>query len=127
MFSADDVVHGKPAPDLYLHAAAVMGVDPSRCVVVEDSRPGTTAALAAGMRVLGYAGGLTPGHWLGELGGDRVRRHARGSAAGPGAERCSGVSREGQQPQVQDHHGPPSEVIVSVLDQVEVGRAASGR
>jgi len=68
VFSADDVVHGKPAPDLYLHAAAVMGVDPSRCVVVEDSRPGTTAALAAGMRVLGYAGGLTPGRWLSELG-----------------------------------------------------------
>jgi len=68
VFSSDDVVHGKPAPDLYLHAAAVMGVDPSRCVVVEDSRPGTTAALAAGMRVLGYAGGLTPGPWLSELG-----------------------------------------------------------
>ena len=68
VFSADDVVHGKPAPDLYLHAAAVTGVDPSRCVVVEDSRPGTTAALAAGMRVLGYAGGLTPGRWLSELG-----------------------------------------------------------
>jgi HAD superfamily hydrolase (TIGR01509 family) len=68
VFSADDVVHGKPAPDLYLHAAEVLGVDPSRCVVVEDSRPGTTAALAAGMRVLGYAGGLTPGRWLSELG-----------------------------------------------------------
>ena len=68
MFSVDDVVHGKPAPDLYLHAARVMGVEPSRCVVVEDSRPGTTAALAAGMRVLGYAGGLTPARWLSELG-----------------------------------------------------------
>lgn len=68
VFSSDDVVHGKPAPDLYRHAAAVMGVRPSRCVVVEDSRPGTTAALAAGMRVLGYAGGLTPAAWLSELG-----------------------------------------------------------
>jgi HAD superfamily hydrolase (TIGR01509 family) len=68
LFSSDDVVHGKPAPDLYLHAAEVMSVDPARCVVVEDSRPGTTAALAAGMRVLGYAGGLTPRGWLCDLG-----------------------------------------------------------
>jgi HAD superfamily hydrolase (TIGR01509 family) len=68
LFSSDDVSRGKPAPDLYLHAAEVMGVAPARCVVVEDSRPGTTAALAAGMRVLGYAGGLTPGTWLGDLG-----------------------------------------------------------
>ena len=66
--SSDDVVHGKPAPDLYLHAAQTMGVAPARCVVVEDSRPGATAALAAGMRVLGYAGGLTPGRWLHDLG-----------------------------------------------------------
>lgn len=68
LFSSDDVVHGKPAPDLYLHAADMSGVPPARCVVVEDSRPGATAALAAGMRVLGYAGGLTPGAWLGDLG-----------------------------------------------------------
>lgn len=68
LFSSEDVARGKPAPDLYLHAAEVMGVAPSRCVVVEDSRPGTRAALAAGMHVLGYAGGLTPGTWLGDLG-----------------------------------------------------------
>ena len=68
LFSSDDVARGKPAPDVYLHAAEVMGVDPRRCVVVEDSRPGTTAALAAGMRVLGYAGGLTPAAWLSDLG-----------------------------------------------------------
>ncbi len=64
IFSADDVAQGKPAPDLFLHAAATMGVDPSRCVVVEDSRYGVEAALAAGMTVLGYAGGLTPAEWL---------------------------------------------------------------
>jgi HAD superfamily hydrolase (TIGR01509 family) len=68
LFSSEDVARGKPAPDLYLYAAEAMGVNPARCVVVEDSRPGTTAALAAGMRVLGYAGGLTPGTWLGDLG-----------------------------------------------------------
>ncbi|MFC5645096.1 HAD family hydrolase [Kitasatospora cinereorecta] len=60
IFSAAEVTHGKPAPDLFLHAARRMGVDPAACVVVEDSRPGILAARAAGMRALGYAGGLTP-------------------------------------------------------------------
>ena len=60
IFSADDVVHGKPAPDLFLHAAAAMGVEPERCAVVEDSGHGVAAARAAGMSVFGYAGGVTP-------------------------------------------------------------------
>ena len=60
IFSASEVAHGKPAPDLFLHAAARMGVEPAACVVVEDSFFGVQAARAAGMRVLGYAGGLTP-------------------------------------------------------------------
>lgn len=60
VYSASEVAHGKPAPDLFLHAARRMGVDPAACVVVEDSRPGVLAARAAGMRSLGYAGGLTP-------------------------------------------------------------------
>jgi HAD superfamily hydrolase (TIGR01509 family) len=59
IFSATEVPHGKPAPDLFLHAAQRMSADPSRCVVIEDSVPGVTAALAAGMRVLAYAGGVT--------------------------------------------------------------------
>jgi beta-phosphoglucomutase-like phosphatase (HAD superfamily) len=53
------VANGKPAPDLFLHAAAQSGADPARCVVVEDSEAGVQGAIAAGMRVLGYAGGLT--------------------------------------------------------------------
>jgi beta-phosphoglucomutase-like phosphatase (HAD superfamily) len=53
------VAKGKPAPDLFLHAAAQMGVIPARCVVVEDSRYGVQAARAADMDVLAYAGGLT--------------------------------------------------------------------
>ena len=61
IFSGDDVEHGKPAPDLFLHAAAAMGVDPSRCAVVEDSRHGVAAARAAGMMAFGFAGGVTPG------------------------------------------------------------------
>jgi HAD superfamily hydrolase (TIGR01509 family) len=60
VFSAEDVPTGKPAPDLFLHAARSMGVDPARCVVVEDSAYGIQAARAAGMRSFGYCGGLTP-------------------------------------------------------------------
>ncbi|KQR38609.1 HAD family hydrolase [Microbacterium sp. Leaf159] len=64
IFSADDVQNGKPDPDLFLHAAEQLGVVPERCAVVEDSRFGVQAARAAGMRVFGYAGGLTPADWL---------------------------------------------------------------
>ncbi len=64
IFSADEVARGKPAPDLFLHAAGQMGADPAGCVVVEDSRPGVEAARAAGMRVLAFAGGLTSAETL---------------------------------------------------------------
>lgn len=64
IFSADDVAQGKPAPDIFLHAAAQMSADPARCAAVEDSRSGVQAARAAGMRVLAYAGGLTPAELL---------------------------------------------------------------
>ncbi len=64
IFSAEDVTNGKPAPDLFLYAAREMGIDPGRCVVVEDSRSGVQAARAAGMRVLAYAGGPTPAELL---------------------------------------------------------------
>jgi HAD superfamily hydrolase (TIGR01509 family) len=64
IFSASEVANGKPAPDLFLHAAARMGASPGGCVVVEDSRYGVQAARAAGMDVLAYAGGLTPAHVL---------------------------------------------------------------
>ena len=58
IFSATDpeVSRGKPAPDLFLHAARTMGFDPATTVVVEDTVPGAEAGRAAGMRVLGYAG-----------------------------------------------------------------------
>jgi HAD superfamily hydrolase (TIGR01509 family) len=59
MFSAQDVGRGKPAPDLFLHAAAALGVDPQRCAVVEDSPAGIEAANAAAMTAFGYAA-LTP-------------------------------------------------------------------
>lgn len=64
IFSVTEVAHGKPAPDLFLHAANQMGTPPADCAVVEDSRYGIEAARAAGMRAFGYAGGLTPRHRL---------------------------------------------------------------
>jgi HAD superfamily hydrolase (TIGR01509 family) len=60
IFSGYEVASNKPAPDLFLHAAARMGAEPARCAVVEDTLYGVLAARAAGMRVFGYAGGLTP-------------------------------------------------------------------
>ncbi len=59
IYSADQVAHGKPAPDVFWYAARAMGVAPSRAIVVEDSPNGVSAGLAAGMVVLGYAR-LTP-------------------------------------------------------------------
>ncbi|SHE79751.1 haloacid dehalogenase superfamily, subfamily IA, variant 3 with third motif having DD or ED [Kaistia soli DSM 19436] len=69
IFSASMVKNGKPAPDLFLHAASAMGHAPHRCVVVEDSLAGVAAGIAAGMQVIGFTGGrhCSPGH------GDRLR------------------------------------------------------
>jgi len=75
IFSATEVPRGKPAPDLFLHAARQMGVAPARCVVIEDSVPGVTAAVAAGMTVIGFTGAshCRPG--------DAARLSARGAIA----------------------------------------------
>ena len=48
-YSAEKMPRGKPAPDIYLHAAAQLGIAPRRCLALEDSRAGTMAAIAAGM------------------------------------------------------------------------------
>ncbi|WP_045559269.1 HAD family hydrolase [Streptomyces sp. FxanaA7] len=63
VFSAQDVGRGKPAPDLFLHAAERMGVAPERCAVVEDSPLGVRAGLAAGMDVYGFTA-MTPAEKL---------------------------------------------------------------
>jgi HAD superfamily hydrolase (TIGR01509 family) len=60
IFSATEVAHGKPAPDLFLHAAAATGFAPADCTVVEDAPAGVQAARAAGMRVLAYAATTGP-------------------------------------------------------------------
>lgn len=58
IFSAKLVARGKPAPDLFLHAAKALGADPANTVVVEDSVVGVKAAKAAGMTAIGFVGGL---------------------------------------------------------------------
>jgi HAD superfamily hydrolase (TIGR01509 family) len=57
LFSASMVENGKPAPDIFLHAAERMGVTPANAVVIEDSLPGVEAGVAAGMVVIGFTGG----------------------------------------------------------------------
>ncbi|MFD3695807.1 HAD family hydrolase [Streptomyces sp. NPDC058646] len=68
IFSSDDVGRGKPAPDLFLHAARQMGVEPARCVVVEDSPLGVQAARAAGMDVFAFTA-MLPAERLGDATG----------------------------------------------------------
>jgi HAD superfamily hydrolase (TIGR01509 family) len=69
IFSASQVANGKPAPDLFLFAAARMGVAPDSCIVVEDSVAGVRAGVAAGMTVYGFCGGghCPPDHGRGLL------------------------------------------------------------
>lgn len=57
LFSSEMVSKGKPAPDLFLHAAEKMNQPPKDCLVIEDGVPGVQAGRAAGMRVLGFIGG----------------------------------------------------------------------
>ena len=57
LFTAAMVQHGKPAPDLFLHAAQACGADPVQCLVIEDSLNGVRAGLAAGMEVWRFTGG----------------------------------------------------------------------
>ena len=53
----EHVAHGKPAPDLYLHAAERLGVDIARAAILEDSPVGATGAVASGAFVIGFTGG----------------------------------------------------------------------
>ena len=57
VFSTALVARGKPAPDIYLHAAAAVGHRPEVCVVIEDSPAGVVGAKQAGMKVVGFTGG----------------------------------------------------------------------
>jgi HAD superfamily hydrolase (TIGR01509 family) len=68
IFSVTDVQHGKPAPDLFLHAASALDAHPSACAVLEDSVYGVRAGVAAGMTVYGFAGGLAAADALADAG-----------------------------------------------------------
>lgn len=72
----EHVSRGKPAPDLYLHAAGQLGVDIARCVVLEDSEIGVIGAVASGATVIGFSAGTHcfDGHddWLRRLGAEHV-------------------------------------------------------
>jgi HAD superfamily hydrolase (TIGR01509 family) len=76
IFSAWDVPRGKPAPDVFLHAAQRMGIAPKRAVVIEDSVNGVLAGCAAGMTVLGFVG-LTPAAKLVGAGAEATFTHMR--------------------------------------------------
>ncbi len=84
VFSADQVRHGKPAPDLFLFAAARLGVFPEQCVVIEDSPFGVVAARAAGMHVIGFTAGAhcgpDHGQKLLQAGAERIAKDAPGLA-----------------------------------------------
>lgn len=67
VYSADHVGRGKPHPDVFLHAARNLGVDPAACVAIEDSVNGVLSARAAGMEVWGFGGG-------GHMDADAARR-----------------------------------------------------
>lgn len=75
IFSSVSVTRGKPAPDLFLHAAKALGVPPEGCCVIEDSVAGVTAAHAAGMVAIGFTGGS---HCSSDQ-AERLRKH--GAAA----------------------------------------------
>jgi HAD superfamily hydrolase (TIGR01509 family) len=73
IFTADDVANPKPAPDLFLHAARMLGADAAHTVVIEDTPTGIAAAKAAGMRAIGFAA-MTPGARLAAAGADAIAR-----------------------------------------------------
>src|SRR2546430_4807970 len=96
LFSASDVRNGKPAPDLFLHAAARMRVQAADCIVVEDSPAGVSAATAAGMAALGFVGGGHAGAQLGEqlilAGAAASCSRPRPTSSARGALRVAGIA-----------------------------------
>jgi HAD superfamily hydrolase (TIGR01509 family) len=72
IFSATEVAEGKPSPLLFQHAAERMETEPAHCLVIEDSQYGVQAALAAGMRCVGFSGSVTPADTLRAAGADHV-------------------------------------------------------
>jgi HAD superfamily hydrolase (TIGR01509 family) len=92
LFSASDVPRGKPAPDLFLYAAARMNVIPGDCIVVEDSPAGVSAAHAAGMVPIGFVGG---NHSNSSLGAQLIAAGARAVIADMRALKSTVVALRG--------------------------------
>ena len=80
IFTADDVAHPKPAPDVFLLAARTLGALPAHTTVVEDTPTGVAAARAAGMRVIGFAA-MTPANRLQAAGADAIAHDMASVAA----------------------------------------------
>ena len=92
LFSASDVANGKPAPDLFLHVAQRMRVEPGDCIVVEDSPAGVSAAHAAGMVPIGFIGGS---HTNPSLGAQLTKAGARAVIADMRALKSTVVALRG--------------------------------
>jgi len=92
LFSASDVPNGKPAPDLFLHVANRMRVEPGECIVVEDSPAGVSAAHAAGMVPIGFIGGS---HTNPSLGAQLTKAGARAVIADMRALKSTVVALRG--------------------------------
>lgn len=90
IYSSSMVSRGKPAPDLFLHAATSMGFEPTQCAVIEDSVNGVKAGRAAGMRVIGFCAGAhcQSGHadMLAAAGADEICIDARALSRALGLE-----------------------------------------
>src|SRR5262249_28320298 len=115
IFTADQVPNPKPAPDVFLLAARQSGVEPARCLVIEDSETGLAAALAAGMPVIGFVGAShiprDHGNRLMALGARQVVEHmARLPAAVMSLHRGGVAPSAGTQPA---QASPPSATTAS--------------
>ncbi len=88
IYSADLVEHAKPAPDIFLYAAAKLGLAPDACIAIEDSENGVRAGVAAGMTVWGFLGGghVTDGH------GERLKAAGAASVVNNHADLAANIA-----------------------------------
>ena len=117
LFSASDVMRGKPAPDLFIYVASKMRVAPSDCIVVEDSPAGVTAAHAAGMVPIGFIGGSHTNPGLG----------AHLTNAGARAVIADMIDWGVSAGQVSGTYSPPSRASPASVTSIKLSGGASPR